>query len=165
MYPYYAIIEDGKVVEYPANPEIYQTGLVWDWQGGVLGARTFVYCHNIEPACHPTENTVEDGNPVLNPENNLWYRNYKIVPASPEEIANRFVSYTAGAEKAKAYQIAEGQRVLAELAPVPPETQQQWDAYFAEVQAINSQPDFPWMIVWPTPPHTVKRIKATVERI
>jgi len=57
------------------------------------------------------------------------------------------------------------QKFLANLAPVPPETQQQWDAYFAEVQAINSQPDFPWTFEWPTPPHIVKRIKATVERI
>lgn len=165
MYPYYAIIENGAVVEYPANPELYQTGLVWDWQGGILGDKTFVYCHNIEPDRHPTQNVVEDGNPVLNPENNLWYRNYKIVPASPEEIAKRLVDYTAGAEEVKTFMLTEGQRALADLAPVPPETQQQWDEYFAEIQAVNNQPDFPWVFNWPTRPDKKPRIKATVERI
>jgi hypothetical protein len=165
MYEHYAIIKDGQVVEYPANPRVYDTGLAWNWLGGELAGETFVFCHNVEPWRDHTKNVVENHRPFYNPDTGHWYRGYDIVDASPQEIAQRVADQTAGMREDIAYHIAKSQETLAKLETIPAETQQQWDAYFVEMQAIEQQAGFPWDVKWPTEPHRVKRIKATVERI
>jgi len=165
MYEHYAIIENGQVVEFPANPRLLDTGLPWDWLGGEVAGKTFVFCHNDEPWHEHTKNAVENNQPFYRAETDCWYRGYDIVDATPEEIVQRVANQTAGMREEVAYEIAKSQANLEKLGTMPAETQQQWDAYFAEMQSIEQQAGFPWDIQWPTEPQRVNRIKATVERI
>jgi len=165
MYEHYAIIKDGQVVEYPVNPRLQDSGLPDNWWGGEIAGQTYVFVHNQEPEHDYRKKAVENNKPWYHAEWGYWYRGYDIVDASSEEIAQRVAHQTEGMRNHIAYEIAKSQANLEKLGTIPAETQQQWDAYFAEMQAIEQQAGFPWDIQWPTEPHRVNRIQATVERI
>ena len=64
MYTHYAIIENDQVIEYPVNPRVFLAlqncyNVPEYWEGGVLDGKTYVYCHNFEPAYDYTKNLRE----------------------------------------------------------------------------------------------------------
>ena len=152
MYPnriHFAEIKDGQVVVYPVcpievNPYTCESNLPVDWAGGIYEEKEYVFCHNVEPFCDYKHNLVEVM-PKQNPDNGLWYRQYEVVPATAEEIADRT------AERARMV-LADIQRMLEEVQAkqeyISSLTQPQidaWSQYTADLQAMPQNPDFPWI--------------------
>lgn len=154
----YAEIKDGQVVAYPVcpievNPYTCESNLPVNWDGGVYDGKEYVFCHNQEPYCDYKHNLVEVM-PKKNPDNGLWYRQYEVVPATEQEIADRIAERTR-------IVLADIERLLEELqadeAYIMSLSQSQieaWNQYAADLQAMPQNPNFPW-IGFPERPNNV----------
>lgn len=170
MFTTYALIKNGAVVEYPVNPRVWNIStesynISEYWMGGELDGKMYAFVHNNPPKTYPFKNAVENNVPVLNPDNQLWYRGYNVVDASLEEIAQRTAWEIDSVQERRNSYLTEAQEALSKITNLPPEGQQEWDAYFADLQNIESQSSFPWDLTWPTRPDQVQRVKIEVERI
>lgn len=170
MFTTYALIEAGAVVEYPVNPRVWNIStesynISEYWMGGELDGKTYMFVHNAPPAVPHTKNAVENNVPVFNSDNQLWYRGYDVVDASAEEIAERTDREVDSVRHIRDMYVTEGQEVLSKITNLPPEGQQEWDAYFADLRNLESQSSFPWDLTWPIRPDQVQRVKIEVERV
>lgn len=169
MFTKYAIVENGEVVQYPVNPRVWVVSEgaynVPDyWTGGELDGKTYVFCHNNEPRHTPLQ-SLRETNPVKDQETGNWYRHYDVIPATPEEIDTRIHSFMLGAEAEQAYQLEKLQGLAVKIAALPAAEQEKWAAYKTALQSIPEQTNYPFEIVWPTPPNLEAAPNIDVERI
>lgn len=169
MFTKYAIIENGEVVQYPVNPRVWvasaeKYNIPEYWAGGEFEGKTYVLCHNREPA-HTPRQSLKETLPVYDTESGFWYRHYDIVPATEEEIETRIHPYSLGVENAQKMFLQELETLAPKIALLPAEEQQKWAEYAALVNAITLQAGFPFEIDWPQKPIDAAAPKMEVERI
>ena len=166
MYTHYAIIENDAIVEYPVNPRVFLAlqncyNVPEYWEGGVLDGKTYVYCHNFEPYCDYTKN-LQEVQPIKNPENGLWYRQYALVDATAEEIAERTNAQIERVHNSIQSALAGYDAMQTILDEIEPE---KWDAVRAKLRDVPNQPGFPWNIEWPQTPDSEIVVAIGVERL
>jgi len=159
----YAEIQDGKVVAYPVCPVVVQptgeSNLPVDWDGGEYNGKHYVFCHNEEPRCDHEHNLVEV-TPRLSPENGLWYRQYQVVPASPEEIQQRTAQRKGLMDDQIAREVADYNANQDYIGSLSQEQQSEWSEFISTVQALPQQPGYPW-IPYPSRPNVSPNIGVT----
>lgn len=166
MYTHYAIIENDEIVEYPVNPRVFLAlqncyNVPEYWEGGVLDGKTYVYCHNFEPYCDYTKN-LQEVQPAKNPDNGMWYRQYELIDASPEEVAARTNAQIERVHNSIRSALAGYDAMQTILEEIEPE---KWDAVRAKLRDVPNQPGFPWDIEWPQTPDTEIVVSIGVERL
>lgn len=149
MYTHYALIKDNEVVEYPADPRKADPTLPPFWLGGEVGGNVYVFCHNFPPVTDHTQDLVEIA-PAYNEEAGAWYRQYQVVAASPELLAQRWREQIDGIANSVAYYNSVADEVLTN--ELSSEQRNEWLQYKNAVNAVWSQPGFPWGIAWPQRP-------------
>lgn len=148
MYTTYAIVDGESVLEYPVNPNLTHS-LPPYWLGGELDGKKYAFCHNKEPATDHTQDLIE-GQPRFDVESGCWYRQYEIIQASAEKIAQRTAHQTELTNNT-----INSLRALADEAlsgALSDEQRAAWLAFKDAVQAVANQPTFPWAIDWPQRP-------------
>jgi hypothetical protein len=166
----YALIEDGRVIEYPVNPRefLISTGdynIPLYWRGGMLGDKLYVFCHDRKPVTDYTEIVVET-TPYFDSESNMWYRGYEVQPAPPELIEERLTTLREAATNSVNTRLGIYSESNADLLGLSPEQKIRWAAYRAEVQNLPNSPDFPHRISWPPEPDSSEfNMKLGVTRI
>ncbi len=169
MYKHYAIIENGVVVEYPVNPRVWVVSqnsynVPEVWQGGELDGKTYVACHMPIVAQKPTENLVEK-TPVFDQEIGFWMRQFDVVSATAEEVAERRPRYLQGAVNVLAAKLQEYNEKLPLILQLPLNEQIKWQEYAASLMTISQQPEYPFVFHIPESPENQVTVKIGVARI
>lgn len=152
MFTHYAQIENGVVVAYPVDPHTMVDGVMTPtgtWLGGEFEGKTYVYCHDEQPAIDPTQDLVE-GTPAFDSVRGNWYRQYTIVLATAQVIAERKAAQTELVHSTVSVIIGDIQNVLSR--DLTDSDRAAWVAFRNQTMAVLSSPTFPWGIVWPMPP-------------
>lgn len=170
MYKHYAQISKNNVVlEYPVNPR------VWDisrddynvppyWEGGELNGKTYVFCHNFEPAYQYDEQLFEK-TPAINPENGLWYRSYDIVKVSAEVLEERKQMAVQGAQNLKRILLQQYAEMSSIISGLPDSEKQKWQEYQQSIINIESCPEYPFSLNILPRPNESHQIKLQVTRL
>lgn len=165
----YAIIENGVVVQYPVNPRVWVIATdsynVHElWQGGELDGKTYVFCHNPMIDILPTQSLVEK-TPACDPNTGLWMRQYDIVPATDDEIAERRPLYLRGALDFVAERLDDYAKKQSMILELPEAEQAKWEAYRIALQTLPDQPGYPFTYTLPKSPEITTTVNIGVERV
>lgn len=165
----YAIVQNGVVVEYPVNPRVWVVSqdaynIPEVWMGGQLDGKTYVACHMQTVPHKATENIVET-TPVFNEADGLWVRQFNVVPASAQEIAERRERYLLGAVHVFNTELEKYQAKTALIANLSEAEQLKWREYLAALNSMDQQPEYPFHYTVPESPEITTRVNIGVERI
>lgn len=152
MFTHYAQIENEVVVAYPVDPHKMVDGVITpteNWLGGEFEGKTYAYCHDEQPAIDYTQDLVE-GTPAFDPVRGNWYRQYTIVPASAEVIAERTAKQTTIVQDCVADIVKDANKIL--LGELNEADRTLWVEFRNQTLSVLESPTFPWNISWPMPP-------------
>lgn len=152
MFTHYAQIENGIVVAYPVDPHKMVDGEMTPtetWLGGEFEGKTYAYCHDEPPAIDHTQDLIET-TPVFDSVRGYWYRQYTIIQASDEVIAKRKEEQIAIAQSCASDIIKSIDNFL--LQDLTDFERNLWVEFRNQTLNVLCLPEFPWNIVWPTPP-------------
>jgi hypothetical protein len=152
MFTHYAQIENGVVVAYPIDPHKIIDGVITptaNWLGGEFEGNTYAFCHDERPSITHTQDLVEIA-PAFDPVRECWYRQYTIVSASDEVVAERSAKQILAIEETSADIIKGVDLVL--LEKLTDSDRALWVAFRDQILAVSATPISPWDIVWPIPP-------------
>lgn len=144
----YARLDNGSVAEYPVYAgDIMLRFPNTSFPNPFQPPENYVAVTGVpQPCCTYQENIVEETPEDLD---GTWTQVWSVVPATPEQIAERTASKAAEVRADRNRRLADCDWTQLPDAPMDPAP---WATYRQELRDVTDQPGFPWEITWPTEP-------------
>jgi len=169
MFKNYAIVQDGVVIEYPVDPRVWLVSentynISEYWEGGELNGKTYVFCHNKEPA-HAYDESLVEATPTFNVDEGLWYRRYEIVKVDNETLAERKQLAQDSADALLSRLFVDLDAMSQTISELSVDEQNKWQTYRVLLTQVPQQSMYPFEYELPFTPDYLQDLKIKVTRI
>lgn len=123
------------------------------WFGGQIGDAEYIILKEIELPSYNTytENIIEKSPVKID---NVWTRQWEIVPALPEQITERRKNAIHLALGKREYELKNSDWTQLPDSPLTAERKFEYAVYRQALRDITAQPEYPINIEWPVLPNT-----------